>query len=302
MSQKNKNQEISIEMSKKRKLPVTLGLSDLADIKELIKNMWSQGLIKEIKEILKELMSCDVEVKDVQTANLVGLIDELKKDPVLEVHADILEQKWKAMAHLRSKGSLNSEQSVSGPCGSKKSLPTSMGPSCPKTVDQPISFHSPHTDPRRNVVINRFASALHKALGPKSSLEEINRLSVSLEEIIHNNFPQCSQQARMKIGHVHQALQSHPRLCHLLVCGELTPDKLIKMKPEELLEHAGDIEMNGKISCEKCHSVRVSSFDVTILTDSKTEELTTFYSCKNCGTNWKEIWASLEKRTGKVKL
>jgi transcription elongation factor S-II len=162
-----------------------------------------------------------------------------------------------------------------------------------------------YSDKVRNSSLDVTYTAL--AIGSDVTASEILAVAKTVEETVFNGEKGTTPGYRNKMRSLYLNLKDpkNPMLRKRVVGGEITPDRLYKMTPQEMasdelkkeieeLEKKNLFKAEGatpknavtdQFTCSKCKQKKVSYYQMQ--TRSADEPLTTFCTCENCGHRWK---------------
>lgn len=198
---------------------------------------------------------------------------------------------------------LASPQQTKSPAPGSATGKFHSGPRNPKTDGVNTTIYD-------NTTRNASISALYTALAIERDDSPNIILSVATEiesEVFKEEYSNVNDGYRNKLRTFTMNLRNkkNPELRENLVLGNLTPQKFIKMSPNEMAPEALRKEMEqlhkrnlfdaqgatekravtDRFTCGKCKHKRVSYYQMQ--TRSADEPLTTFCTCENCGNRWK---------------
>eukprot|EP00996_Jenningsia_fusiforme_P002592 NODE_3418_length_981_cov_13.045064_g3140_i0.p1 GENE.NODE_3418_length_981_cov_13.045064_g3140_i0~~NODE_3418_length_981_cov_13.045064_g3140_i0.p1 ORF type:complete len:259 (-),score=44.14 NODE_3418_length_981_cov_13.045064_g3140_i0:205-921(-) len=213
--------------------------------------------------------------------------------------------------------SLRPRPPVVSPLSSPPPLtPTQPPPPSPtsseSSVPPELTFDIHEVGPR-NVMIKRLCGALlhgkSQTDGQPAGLETADHaksIAVDIEQVIYTTMGQSNaEKARLKFNQLHANLRSNIPLCEGLLSGEISPERFVSMKAEELgsdellnkrlevrdyakkaaLSEWGEKRVTDQFKCQKCGERKTTYFQMQ--TRSADEPMTTFVTCVNCGNAWK---------------
>lgn len=162
-----------------------------------------------------------------------------------------------------------------------------------------------YDDKTRNSTIGVIYTAL--AIDSEVPPNDILTVAKSVEKTVYEGEKGTTPQYRTKMRSLYMNLKdkSNPQLRIRVVTGEISPDRLYKMSPQEMASEELKEEMKkmaeqnlfnargatevravtDRFTCGKCKQKRVSYYQMQ--TRSADEPLTTFCTCENCGNRWK---------------
>lgn len=163
-----------------------------------------------------------------------------------------------------------------------------------------------YSDSTRNASISAIYTALAIERGDPS--EHILKVAKNIEsEVFKDEYLKIGDGYRNKLRTFVMNLRNkkNPELRDRLLGGQITPEKFVKMTPNEmapeglkkeieklhkqnLFDAQGATEkraITDRFTCGKCKHKKVSYYQMQ--TRSADEPLTTFCTCENCGNRWK---------------
>lgn len=160
-------------------------------------------------------------------------------------------------------------------------------------------------DKVRNSCVDLCYTAL--ALGSDVPPGDILAVAKAVEQTVYDGEKGTTPGYRTKMRSLYSNLKDskNPQLRQRVVGGEISPDRLYKMSPQEMaseelkkemkkLEEENLFKARGateqraitdRFTCGKCKQKKVSYYQMQ--TRSADEPLTTFCTCENCGNRWK---------------
>lgn len=162
-----------------------------------------------------------------------------------------------------------------------------------------------YDDKVRNSCVDLCYTSL--ALGSDVPPGDILACAKAVEQAVYSGEKGTGGSYRTKMRSLYSNLkdQKNPQLRQRVVSGDISPERLYKMSPQEMasedlkkemkkLEEENLFKARGateqraitdRFTCGKCKQKKVSYYQMQ--TRSADEPLTTFCTCENCGNRWK---------------
>jgi transcription elongation factor S-II len=306
-----------------------IGMADVMEIRKLMSSLDKASNAEKIKEILvifdKEVKPTEKLLRETKLGIAVNKFRSHPDSSVAEIVKKII-KKWKdevsAQKQARVKGSSEpgstSTSAARTPEPAANSTVNTSTESKPNSMAAKFTSHGKprnakndgvrtdlYSDKTRNSCVDICYTAL--ALDSDAPPAEILSCAKAIELVVFEGEQGTTPTYRTKMRSLYMNLKdkSNPMLRKRMVGGEISPQRLYKMSPQEMASEELKVEIQklekqnlflaqgatekrattDRFTCGKCKQKKVSYYQMQ--TRSADEPLTTFCTCENCGNRWK---------------